>query len=303
MSFKAGFVGLVGLPNAGKSTLLNRLVKEKISIVTEKPQTTRRRILGIVSDENRQIVYVDSPGFIDAKKGLNQFLNLESLDVIKQSDVLLLLLSIDTQEEAQIDQMIKLCKESNKSIVAVLNKCDVVEFSRRIAILKKKLEDIKTCKAVLEYSDQWGKDRADVLEQINNTVTEYLPESPKPLFDVELFTPHTTRDLVAEIVREKCFLVLEKELPYQIAVQVLSYKEEELIKIQAVILVAKDSHKAIVIGKAAAVIKKIGMLARKDIEKLVGAKVFLQLDVKTKENWMENPRLMKELGYKHEHKS
>lgn len=295
---RAGFVGLIGQPNAGKSTLLNSFVKEKVSIVSHKPQTTRRRILGIVNAKEYQIVFVDAPGVIEAQKGLNHFLSQEADDVIEQSDALVAVLSIDTKSEKEIDQILEKVVASKKPWVAVVNKVDLAEVTRRIQMIKDKISDLKNCHGVFEYSETWGKDLKDINANIFKTLAEVLPESPGPLYDIDLFTPHTMRELVAEIVREKCFTVLEQELPYMLATQVIKYDEDERIPhIYCDIFVAKESHRAMTIGKGGEVIKKIGMLSRAEIEKLVGGKVFLKLDVKVKEDWMNSNKFMKELGY------
>ncbi len=298
MSIRAGFVGLIGQPNAGKSTILNSFVKEKVSIVSHKPQTTRRRILGIVSQEQFQIVFVDAPGVIDAQKGLNHFLSQEADDVIAQSDVLIAVLSIDTKSEKEIDQILEKVSGSKKPWIAIINKVDLAELNRRIGMIKDKVAKYPNSLGVFEYSETWGKDLKEINKTIFETLTKNLPESPAPLYEVDLFTPHTMRELVAEIVREKCFVVLEQELPYQLATQVIKYDEGEKIPhIYCDIFVAKESHRAIAIGKGGDIIKKIGTLSRAEIEKLVGGKVFLKLDVKVKEDWMNSNKFMKELGY------
>jgi GTP-binding protein Era len=199
--------------------------------------------------------------------------------------------------------MIDLVTKSSKPVVVILNKADLVEFQRRIDILKKKLAGLKSVKAIFELSQKWGAELKPLVMDIEKLLLSLLPETPQPLYDIELFTPHTQREMVEEIVREKCFLELDKEIPYSIAVQVLNFREEEIPKIACLLLVSKDSHKAIVIGQKGETIKRIGVLARKEIEKLIGSKVFLQLEVKCKENWMQNTRTMKELGYVVESKS
>jgi GTP-binding protein Era len=303
--YQAGFVGLIGQPNAGKSTLMNSLVQEKISIVTPKPQTTRRRILGMVNRPKSQIIFVDAPGVIQAAKGLNGFLALEAQDVISQSDFLIAVLAVDTKEKEEIEQIIELINKSNKKWIAVINKVDLMDFRRRVEMIKEICLKHKNCLKVVEFSSTWKNDAKEALEEIYQICEQNLPTSPAPLYDVELFTPHTLRELVGEIIREQCFEVLHQELPYSIAVRIQKYDEDsrpDLVKIYAEVLVSKENHKAMVIGQKAATIKQIGMMARKQIEKLVDKKVFLQLDVAVRENWFENKNLMKELGYVMERK-
>ncbi|WP_413287456.1 GTPase Era [Bdellovibrio sp. HCB337] len=297
MSYKAGFLGLIGQPNAGKSTLMNYLVREKVSIVTEKPQTTRRRVMGVWSTDEGQIVFVDAPGVIKADKGLNSFLAQEAQDVINSSDAVLAIVSVDEKNADDAEKIIKMVSGSGKPWAGVITKSDIQEKQHRIMILKKMIEEAggKAFQVTAKDMDADPENREALLIEF----LTLLPDSPAPLYDVELFTPHQTRDLVAEIVREKCFEFVHQEIPFTIAVRILKYDEEAkpCPKIYAEILVAKENHKAIVIGKGAENIKNIGMNARKEIESLLGEKVFLDLKVNFKEDWFNNKRIMQELGY------
>jgi GTP-binding protein Era len=297
--YRSGFVGLIGQPNAGKSTLMNILVKEKVSIVTAKPQTTRRRILGIVSKDEGQAVFVDAPGVLKASKGLNAFLSQEAQDVIEQSDMLMAVLSLDTESKEKAEEIIEMVGASGKPWFAVVTKMDLNDFLRRLQPLRDLCVKHKNCIGVVEASSQWGKEKESLREEILRLVFSKLPESPQPLYDIELFTPHTVKDLVTEIIREQCFEVLHHEIPYQTAVRIQKFDESDpkMPKIYAEILVSKDSHKPILIGKGGATIKEIGTLARKEIEKMMDQKVFLSLEVSVRDNWFENKNLMKELGY------
>jgi GTP-binding protein Era len=297
MNYRAGFVGIIGQPNAGKSSLMNVFVKEKVSIVTAKPQTTRRRIVGVLSRPEAQIVFVDSPGFVKASKGLNGFLAQEAKDVIEQSDVLLVVLSVDEKSPEALMDVLDLVKESKKPKVFLIHKTDLGQLEHRIGKIKDLILERYPDAFVTGFSSE--KVDPEKVERVFQELLTRLPASPAPLYDVELFTMQSTRDLVAEMVREQCFEELHQEIPYSLAVQIGKYDESDpgLHKIFAEILVAKPNHKAIVIGKGGAVLKKIGTEARKKMEELLGVKVFLSLNVSVKENWQENPRLMKELGY------
>lgn len=297
--YRSGFVGLIGQPNAGKSSLMNLLVKEKVSIVTPKPQTTRRRILGIVSTDDGQAVFVDAPGVLKATKGLHGFLAQEAQDVISQSDMLIAVLALDTETKEQAEEIVEMVAKSGKPWFAVVTKMDLTEFHRRIQTLKELCAQHKSCLGVIESSTNWGVEAEAVRKEILRLCFSALPESPEPLYDIELFTPHTMKEMVAEIVREACFEVLHHEIPYNIAVRVVKFDEADpkLPKIYAEILVSKQSHKPILIGKGGATIKEIGTLSRKGIEKMMGQKVFLGLEVAIREDWYENKKLMKELGY------
>ncbi len=297
MSYKAGFLGLIGQPNAGKSTLMNYLVSEKVSIVTDKPQTTRRRVLGVWSVDNGQIVFVDAPGLINADKGLNGFLSKEAEDVIGQSDAILAIISLDEKNAEDAEKVIKMVSGSHKPWAGVITKSDLIEKQHRIMILKKMIEEAGG-KSFLVSAKEMESDPEN-RELLLREFLSLLPESPAPLYDIDLFTPHNTRDLVAEVIREKCFEFVHQEIPFSMAVRILKFDENAspCPKIYAEILVAKENHKAIVIGKSASNLKEIGASARKEIETLVGEKVFLDLIVNFKADWFNNKRIMQELGY------
>lgn len=302
MSYRAGFLALIGQPNAGKSTLMNFLVKEKVSIVSSKPQTTRRRTLGIWNDPKGQIVFVDAPGLVEAEKGLNGFLSQEAKDVMKDADAVLAVLSLDEAKPEDAEKTLELVAAAKKPWAAVITKTDLADKGHRLLILRSMVEKhggrVLTISALRKDRDA-EEDRRLFLEEL----WPLIPEAPAPLYDVELFTPETSRTLVAEIVREKCFEFLHQEIPFSIATRVLLYDEESKIpRIAVEILVAKENHKAIVIGKGGQVLKQIGSEARKDIEKLLGEQVFLELKVTFRDDWTGNKRIMKELGYVHDTK-
>ncbi|MES2803093.1 MAG: GTPase Era [Bdellovibrionota bacterium] len=294
-SFKAGFLGLIGQPNAGKSSLLNFLVKEKISIVTNKPQTTRRRITGLHTAEAGQIVFIDAPGLVKSTSGLNTFLEKEAHDVIRSSDALVAVLSVDEDSAERNEEILELVTKSKKPWVAVITKVDLKETGHRVTILKGIVEKFGGKSITVSNTKFKDDDRKEILAKL----IEILPESDRHLYDPEMFTTENVRGLVEEIIREKCFEVLNHEIPYQLAVQIRKFDEEAkpCPKIYADIMVARDSHKPIVVGKGAAVIKEIGQQSRKEIESLMGEKVYLELNVTVKENWFENKQTLKELKY------
>ena len=302
MSYRAGFVGIVGLPNAGKSTLMNFLVKEKVSIVSSKPQTTRRRVLGIYSCPEGQLVFVDSPGMITSTSGLNGFIAKEAEEVIRESDALMLLLSLDTASPEEAQKLVDMTASSHKPWIGIISKYDLQEKIHRHLVLKTMIEEkggkCYNISCVKEYESQ-KQERTDLLAEL----LKMVPLSPTPLHDVELFTPETLRTLAGEIIREKCFEFLHEEIPYQIAVRPILFNEgEKMPHLAYEILVGKENHKSIVIGKGGTSLKKIGTEARKEIEKLMGEKIFLELKVGYKKDWQKDPRLMKELGYFHDNK-
>lgn len=303
MSYKAGFCGLIGLPNAGKSSLMNWLVNEKLSIVTAKPQTTRRRILGLWSIEasekaaGGQVVFVDAPGLIRSTSGLNAFLQKEAEDVIASSDALLFVLNIDQKEKDNIENVIELARKTTKPKAFVVQKIDIRALDHRRTMIKQLIREAFPEGQIFEVSTQPNQD-SDSKDSIRNWALSVMPEAKAPLYDPEHSTPHTMRELAVEFVREKCFECLDQEVPFGIAVRIMKFEEGiDLDKIQAEILVAREGHKAIVIGQKAAKIKEIGTQARKAMEKAFGRKLFLELHVSVQEGWEKNPRLMKEFGY------
>ncbi len=294
--YKAGFLGLIGQPNAGKSSLMNFLISEKISIVTHKPQTTRRRILGLFSDPTGQVVFVDAPGIIKSTSGLNMFLQKEAEDVIKSSDALCAVLSLTEETAEHNEEIIKMVARSKKPWIAVINKVDVQDKVHRILILKEYLKDYNVPVFTVSAKNQNKDEKNEILKACINV----LPETEAPLYDPELFTTENVRFLAEEIVREKCFEIFEYEIPYQTAVQVRKFDEDAkpCPKIYMDIIVSKDSHKPIVVGKAGSNIKRIGEESRKEIQKMMDIpQVYLELNVVVKDNWYENKTTLKDLKY------
>ena len=289
----AGFVALVGQPNSGKSTLFNQLVGEKISIVTSKPQTTRRRIQGFICQEQTQAIFVDSPGMIRAQRGLNQFLADEWKSVAQDADILVAVLSPDVTDARELDQVLTFVRQSGKPWMAYISKTDLpLEGRVRQTQSWLELEKIPViCGNMHISSEVLQKDFLNILRPL-------LPQSPRPLFDVETLTTATVRDICGELIREAAFEVLHQELPYSIAVHILKFDESgPIVRIYAELWVAKENHKKIVVGRQAQTIKSIGIKARQKIEALVDNRVFLDLQVKLKQDWMESAPLMRELGY------
>ncbi len=294
-TYRSGFLGLIGQPNAGKSSLLNFLVKEKVSIVTNKPQTTRRRVIGLHTTEHGQIVFVDAPGLVKSTSGLNSFLEKEAHDVIKSSDALVAVLSLNEDTAERNQEIIELAKNSKKPWVGLITKIDLKDLDHRALILKGMIEMAGGSTFSVSNTKGTNQDRLVILDEL----MQLLPEASAPLYNTDSYTTEHVRDLAAEIIREKCFEVLNYEIPYQLAVQIRKFEEDAkpCPKIYADILVAKDSHKPILIGKGAVNIKKIGQDARKEIEAIMQEKVFLDLNVVVKENWFENKVTMKDLKY------
>lgn len=291
-----GFVGILGLPNAGKSTFLNEMLGEKISIISSKPQTTRQSFTGLISNDDYQLIFLDAPGFVESKPGLFDFLSKEIEKVIEKSEHLLILVSNEQKETESFKKFMKLIEESKKPVSFLFTKSDLEE-GELVRSLKSLCVERKTPYGVMSIKN---KDRASVNELLEG-VAKTLPQEHHPLYDPDMISLDRTRDIVAEFIREQCFLQLDKEIPFGVGVVIKSFKREKGLRhIQANILIEKENHKAIVIGKGGAQLKKIGLEARKKIEGLLGEKIFLGLHVAHKKNWMRNKSIMNEVGYNHD---
>src|SRR5512143_166622 len=294
--FHSGFVAIVGRPNVGKSTLMNRILGQKISITSRKPQTTRHRILGIKTDEQSQAIYVDTPGLhLNAKKAMNRFMNKAVTTTLDDVDLILFVIEAGqwTDEDENVLQRLKSAKVP---VMLVVNKIDQLADKEVLLPLMQSLAGKMTFVEIVPLSAQSGSN----VEELERTVVRYLPEA-EPMFPADQITDRSERFLAAEIVREKLMRELGQELPYAVTVEIEQFKEEEgLLRINALIWVERDSQKRIVIGKKGEQLKEIGRQARIDMEKLFDNKVFLQLWVKVKEGWSDNERLLNTLGYRDE---
>ena len=291
MKHKAGFVSIVGNPNAGKSTLMNALVGEKLSIITSKAQTTRHRIMGIVNGEDFQIVYADTPGFLDPAYKLQEKMMGAVHSSLTDADILLFVVDlIDEKLPTQelIDEIIK----TGVPVLVLLNKVDLGD--------QNKLE-----MAVQSWSQKLPKAEILPVSALRNfnlslvfdKIISLLPESP-PYYDKEELTDRSQRFFVSEIIREKILMIYDKEIPYASEVIIESFKEKvTLTSIRATILVERDSQKGIVIGHQGAMLKKLGTMARKEMETFLERKVFLELFVKVDKDWRSNEGRLRQFGY------
>lgn len=297
MSHKAGFVNILGKPNAGKSTLLNALLGEKLSIITAKAQTTRHRIMGILNTEEYQVVFSDTPGIIQPNYKLQERMMHAVEESLTDADVFLLVVDISdvhTADEAGafFQKVQQRLEKTQVPLIVALNKIDLSNQEKLEAAVERWKE--KFPQAILVPVSAREKFNTDNLLQL---IIGKLPESP-PFYDKEDISDKPVRFFVSEIVREKILLYYEKEIPYSVEVRVNSFKESpEIIRIQADILVARDSQKAILIGHGGAALKRMGTEARQDLEKFLGQKVFLELLVKVQKDWRDNERDLRSFGY------
>lgn len=290
MSHKAGFVSLVGKPNAGKSTLMNALVGEKMSIITPKAQTTRHRILGIVNGDDYQIVFSDTPGMIKPNYDLQEsMMNFVQGSLV---DADLVLLVTDINERYDESEMIERIKKADVPVAVLINKIDKSTeewVNKKIEFWQETLEPtaIFAVSAKLEHN----------IKAVQQFIMDNLPEHP-PYYEKDTLTDKSERFFVSEIIREKVFKLFEKEIPYSAEVVINSFKEEErIVRISAEIIVERDSQKNIIIGKGGEMIKKTGTYARQDIEEFLQKKVFLELFVKVIADWRTKKNYLKRFGY------
>ncbi|MBN8693897.1 MAG: GTPase Era [Bacteroidetes bacterium] len=290
-SHKAGFVNIIGCPNVGKSTLMNALIGERLSIITSKAQTTRHRIMGIVSGENYQIVFSDTPGILKPNYKLQEKMMQFVISALSDADVFLLITDVFEDIELQPEYVEKLRKTSTP-ILLLINKVDAAtqeKVAQKAEEWKIKLPNaqILAISALEKFN----------LDQVMNKIIELLPPG-EPFYDKDQLTDKPERFFVSEIIREKILLNYKKEIPYSVEVIVNSFKEEpNIIRIQADILVERDSQKGIIIGHKGEALKKLGTMAREEAEKFFGKKIFLELFVKVDKDWRSNDNRLKHFGY------
>jgi len=289
-AFKSGFVSIVGKPNVGKSSLMNKLVGENVSIITAKAQTTRHRIMGILNGEDYQIVYSDTPGILEPKYSLHEAMMSYVKVSLEDADVILLVVELHDKYE---EHLFERFKRIDKPIILLINKVDLAKGSQaddKIAYWKEQLTNIRE---IIPVSAKNGQNVNRILDEIK----AYMPDHP-PFFPQDEYTNRTERFFAAEMLREKIFLNYEEEIPYSCEVAINSFKDEkDIIRISAEIYVERDTQKGIVIGKGGSSLKKVGTEARKDMETFFGKKVFLETHVKVAGNWRKEKNRLRQFGY------
>ncbi|HOJ18379.1 MAG TPA: GTPase Era [Ignavibacteriaceae bacterium] len=297
MKHKAGYVSIIGKPNAGKSTLLNALLKQKISIVSDKPQTTRKTVLGILSEEDYQIIFLDTPGILNPKYLLQEKMEEFIKRSIDDADILLFIYDVSTEKEIKNlfgeKNLLRLLNQTSTPKVLLLNKVDL-SSEEKVKKLIEEAEEHKLFTKIIPVSALLNFNTDSVRE----TILSYIPEHPK-YYPEDITSSENERFFVGEIVREKIFELYRDEIPYSCETAVEEFKERESGKyyISVMIFVEKDSQKKIIIGKGGAQIKKLGELSRKDVEIFLDKEVYLELRVKVRENWRSNEAMMKQFGY------
>ena len=291
--FKSGFVSIIGRPNVGKSTLLNNILGEKISIATPKPQTTRNRITGIKNLPGSQVVFWDTPGIHKAKDVMNKMMVKSAVSTLTEVDLLLFVVECDRLIGGGDEYILSLLKEVKTPAILVLNKIDTVKKNELLPIMER-FSAKHSFEDVIPISAMTGEGVDVLLEKVSS----YMSPGPR-YFPDDAVTDCPERFIVSELIREKVFLFLHEEIPYKTAVDIEMFREDEkknLIVINAVIYVDRDPHKRIIVGKGGTMLKKIGTQARKDMESLLGARVYLEIFVKVKKGWSSSQSMLRELG-------
>jgi GTP-binding protein Era len=294
---KSGFVAVIGRPNVGKSTLMNALLGEKIAIVSPKPQTTRLRQLGIVTRDDMQIIFVDTPGIHDPHTALGQFMVSVAVDALRDADVILFLVDVSfhpTAEDRHIAELVR-AAESDTPAILVLNKKDLLAESDEYEARAAEFHALVPSADVIATVATTGDGVPDVMQRL----IDKLPIGPR-YYPPDQLSDTAVRDIVAEMIREKVLLNLDQEVPHGVATQVEEYKQRstDMTYISATIYVERDTHKGIVIGKGGQMLKTISQQAREEIEAFVGTKVYLELWVKVLKNWRRDENALRRLGYR-----
>ena len=292
---KSGFVNIVGNPNVGKSTLMNSLVGERISIITSKAQTTRHRIMGIVNTDDMQIVYSDTPGVLKPNYKLQESMLGFSHSALVDADILLYVTDTVETPDKNAEFLERVAKE-RMPVIVIINKIDLLKGQAELETLVDRWKELLPQAEIIPISAMLRFNIDNLLKRIQ----ELLPESP-PFFDKDALTDKPARFFVNEIIREKILLTYDKEIPYSVEAVVEKFDESETsIHIMAVVYVERDSQKGIIIGKGGSALKRVGMLARKDIETFFGKKVYLELYVKVERDWRNKLSKLKNFGYSQE---
>ncbi|UCD86094.1 MAG: GTPase Era [Deltaproteobacteria bacterium] len=293
-NFKSGFIAIIGRPNVGKSTLLNKILGKKIAIISPKPQTTRNRILGVKSLPQAQLVFLDTPGIHRVNSGLSKRMVITALTTLQEVNLVLHLVEPEEYKWGKEDFILEKLSSVNVPIFLLINKIDTI-IKENLLPLIKQCDSLGIYQEILPISALDGEG----IDLLIDNIIRAIPCGPR-YFPEDMISDQMERFLVAEIIREKIFKLTEQEIPYSTAVLIEEFKEreeKELISIRALINVERDSQKGIIIGKQGKMIRKIGEKARLELEKLLGTRIYLDLFVKVQKDWSKDPRALREFGY------
>ena len=293
--FKSGFISIIGRPNAGKSTFLNRVIGQKIAIMSDKPQTTRNKVQGVLTTKTEQIVFIDTPGINEPRHKLGDFMLKVAKNTLREVDAILLMVDSTDRIGKQDRYILEMLKGNTTPVYLVMNKIDLIHPDKLMSV-------IESFRSEYDFADVLP---ISALEGINiegllKVLSENLPEGPQ-YYPADQVTDHPERFIISELIREKVLHLTHEEIPHSIAVVIEKIKrdpETDKIKVSATIMVERDSQKGIVIGKKGALLKEVGMRARKDIEMLLGSKVFLELWVKVQKDWRNKSMQLRDFGFR-----
>lgn len=294
-NFKSGFISLIGRPNVGKSTLMNTLVGEKISIISNKPQTTRNKIQTILTKDDFQAVFIDTPGIHTAKSKLGNYMMKSVESSLNNVDLIMYLIEPYAKIKDSDQAIIEKLRNIKTPVFLIINKMDTVEKPALLSVIEAYSKEYDFAE-IIPISALKQKN----IDTLMDTIKKYLPLGPQ-YFPEDMITDQPERQIVSEIIREKTLYMLQDEIPHGIAVEITSMKtranKNDLVDVDATIYCERDSHKGIIIGKHGAMLKKIGSAARNDIQRLLGSQINLQIWIKVKKNWRDNDILLKNFGY------
>lgn len=292
--FHSGFVSLIGRPNVGKSTLMNLLIGEKISIISSKPQTTRNKIQTILTTDNMQVIFVDTPGIHKSTSKLGDYMVKSAETALNDMDIVLYLIEPYEKIKESDLSIIERLQKVHTPVFLVINKIDTIDKPELLKVIENYSKKYNFAE-IIPLSALKGKNHEILLEAIE----KYLPEGPK-YFPEDMITDQPEKQIVSEIIREKALYLLQDEIPHGIAVEITSMKQrkdKEIMDIEATIYCERDSHKGIIIGKQGSMLKKIGSNARRDIQRFLGTQINLQIWIKVKKDWRDSDFLLKNFGY------
>ncbi|AMA62338.1 MAG: GTPase Era [Kurthia gibsonii] len=292
--FKSGFISIIGRPNVGKSTFLNRVIGQKIAIMSDKPQTTRNKVQGVLTTDDAQMIFIDTPGIHKPKHKLGEFMLKVSKNALREVEVIMFMINAEQKLGPGDEYVMEMLKGTKTPVFLVVNKIDAIHPDEVLA----KIEEYRTAfdfAEIIPISALQGNNVDRLLE----TIKKYLPEGPQ-YYPADQVTDHPERFIIAEMIREKVLHLTRDEVPHSIAVEIEKIRrdENEKVRVTASIIVERDSQKGIIIGKRGAMLKDIGIRARKDIENLLGSKVYLELWVKVQKDWRDRSSQLRDFGYR-----
>lgn len=292
--FKSGFVAIIGRPNVGKSTFMNKVLGQKVAIMSDKAQTTRNKVQGVLTTEQSQIIFIDTPGIHKPKHMLGDYMMKVAKNTLREVDAILFMVNVEESIGRGDEFIIELLKNNRTPIFLVLNKIDKIHPDELIKEIEK-YKDLLPFAEIVPISALQGNN----VDHLVKVIERYMPEGPM-YYPKDQISDHPEEFIVAELIREKALHLTSQEIPHAIGVQVekMVKESEELVHIEATIYIERESQKGIIIGKQGSMLKKIGQLARKDIEMLLGSKVYLELWVKVQKDWRNKPNFIRQIGYR-----